>query len=205
MRARPLAALAIAMSLYVIVLFTHSYLRWILILAVAGLLVRSLNGWLGGRLWTPVDETLHKAVLGLTDLQFLLGLALYVGLSPVARAFWSSPGLGMKTAALRFFGVEHVFSMLIAIAVLHVGRARSKRALEVRQRQRVVFVSLVAAFVLFLVSTPWPFLPYGRPLVRTASAALEQRLQRPAMDGARAAVECSGDLRRSAQSHAQAF
>jgi hypothetical protein len=31
----------------------------------------------------------------------------------------------MKLAPLRFFGVEHVSSMLIAIDVLHVGRARS--------------------------------------------------------------------------------
>jgi hypothetical protein len=161
------------MSLYVIVLFVHSYLRWILILVAAGLLIRSLNGWLSSRLWMPIDETLHKAVLGLVDLQFLFGLSLYVGLSPIARAFWSDPGVAMKTAALRFFGVEHVFSMLIAIGVLHVGRARSKRALEARLRQRVVFVSMVTALVLFLVSTPWPFLPYGRPLLRTTSAALD--------------------------------
>jgi hypothetical protein len=59
--------------------------------------------------------------------------------------------------------------MLIAIAVLHAGRARSKRVLDVRLRQRVVFVSTVTALVLFLVSTPWPFLPYGRPLLRTSS------------------------------------
>lgn len=177
------------MSLYVVALFVHSYLRWILILVAAGLLVRSLNGWLSARLWMPIDETLHKAVLGLTDLQFLVGLSLYVGLSPLARAFWSHPGLGMKLAPLRFFGVEHAFSMLIAIAVLHVGRARSKRALDVRLRQRVVFVSMMAALVLFLVSTPWPFLPYGRPLLRTTGAG----------------VESAGDLRLPAQPHAQAL
>ncbi len=177
------------MSLYVVALFAHSYLCWILILVAAGLIIRSLNGWLSGRLWMPIDETLHKAVLGLTDLQFLIGVSLYVGLSPVARAFWSNPGTAMKLAPLRFFGVEHVFSMLIAIAVLHVGRARSKRALDVRLRQRVVFVSLVAAFVLFLVSTPWPFLPYGRPLLRTTSGA----------------VESASAARSPAQSHAQAL
>ena len=154
------------MSLYAIALLCHSYLRWIIVVFALIVLARSVQGWLAARPWSSNDERPYQILIACVDTQFVLGLALYLGLSPFVRVFWANVSVGMKNPSLRFFGLEHVFSMVIALAVLHVGRARSKRVLDVSQRHRRVWTSLLAAFLLILVAIPWPFLPYGRPLLR---------------------------------------
>src|SRR5262249_9176043 len=98
-----------------------------------------------------------------------LGLTLYAFLSPFSHAFFADAALGMKQPALRFFGVEHIFAMLTAVVVVHIGRRRSRKA-EGRLRHRRVFVTTLAALLVILASIPWPFLRYGRPLARSAQA-----------------------------------
>jgi hypothetical protein len=44
-------------------------------------------------------------------------------------------------------------------------RVRSKRAAG-PLRHRRVFISTLVALALILIAIPWPFLPYGRPLLR---------------------------------------
>jgi hypothetical protein len=98
--------------------------------------------------------------------QLLVGLVLYALLSPFARAFFAAPALAMKDPVLRFFGVEHTVTMLIAVVVLHVGRSRSKRAPTPRLRHRRAWTLTLAALLLMLIAVPWPFLDVGRPLLR---------------------------------------
>src|SRR5262245_15321920 len=101
------------MAAYALVLLIHSYLRWAVLLAVVALFVRTLLGWQKARAWQPADERLHSASVGLVDLQFLLGLVLYLLLSPISKAFFADMKYGMKDSSLRFFGLEHVFGMLV--------------------------------------------------------------------------------------------
>jgi cation transport ATPase len=91
---------------------------------------------------------------------------LYIFLSPMASAFFSDVGNAMKEPALRFFGVEHIAGMIVAITILHIGRARSKKAGTPRLRHRRVWVSTLIALTVIAASIPWPFLRYGRPLLR---------------------------------------
>jgi hypothetical protein len=66
---------------------------------------------------------------------------------------------------LRFFGVEHIATMLIAVAVAHVGRVRSKRKQgAARYRSTLVFQSIW--LLLTLAAIPWPGLDIARPLFR---------------------------------------
>ena len=162
-------------TLYGITLFLHSWLRWAFLVAAVVLLVRSFGAARSGRAWDPKDERWHTATIGLLDLQFLLGILLYVGLSPISRAFFSSP-LRMKDSTLRFFGVEHLILMVAAVAVFHIGRARSKNA-EPARRHKSAWTWSLGGLVLILAGIPWPFFPAGRPLFRsfgfgTAPAAL---------------------------------
>lgn len=158
------------MTVYTILLFCHSYLRWAIVIGLVWLLMRSQRGMRTGRTWTERDERLHVLLVAFVDLQVLLGLALYFGVSPITQAFLANVGPSMKDSTLRFFGVEHAFSSLLALIALHVGRARSRRAPDARMRHRRVFVSLAIVFVLVLVAMPWPFLSYGRPLFRLVTA-----------------------------------
>jgi hypothetical protein len=71
----------------------------------------------------------------------------------------------MKDAQLRFFSVEHFATMLIAVAVAHVGRVRSKRR-EGRLRYRSTVITQTLWLVLTLIAIPWPGLDVARPIFR---------------------------------------
>ena len=153
------------MTIYTFTLFVHSYLRWV----VLGLgLTVTLRAWLAARSardWSPHDERWQQAFVGSIDLQFSLGLVLYCFLSPFSSAFLADLAHAIKEPTLRFFGLEHVFVMLPAVALAHVARVRSKR-LAGAPRQRLVWILTAIVLLLIVVGIPWPFLRYGRPLLR---------------------------------------
>ena len=157
------------MNVYGLLLFAHSYLRWFVLVAMLLLLVRAFAGAARGSRWNEADERLHVINLSLLDLQFTLGLLLYVFLSPWVRTFYADMSVGMKDSVLRFYGLEHVFTMVVSVALMHISRVRSKRASHPKQRYRRVAVSTLIALVLILVSIPWPGRRYGRPLLRGVS------------------------------------
>lgn len=147
-------------------LLTHSWVRWAVLILLVTVVIRA---WRGRRarnaVWRPLDERLHLALVAVADLQLLLGLWLYA-ISPFARAFLADPIGEQKNRLLRFFGEEHIVMMLIAIAFVHVGRARSRRVPDVTKRHRRVFAWTLAALIFVLASIPWPYFPVERPLFR---------------------------------------
>jgi hypothetical protein len=93
-------------------------------------------------------------------LQVLLGLILYA-LSPLVRMGLGDLGAAMAIKELRFFAVEHITGMLIAVTLVHVGALRVRRAPDDRAkfREAVVWQSLTVASI--MISIPW-----WRPLLR---------------------------------------
>jgi hypothetical protein len=102
----------------------------------------------------------------LLDLQFVLGLLLYVWLSPFMQEAFADFGAAMRNSGLRFFAVEHIFGMIVGIALAHVGRVRIRKAREDRRRHKLAAVFFGLALLAILVSVPWPGTPAGRPLFR---------------------------------------
>jgi hypothetical protein len=100
------------------------------------------------------------------DLQLLLGLWLYIGLSPVTRTFLSDPGASMGTPQVRFFAVEHATLMVIAVVVAHIGRALSKKIEAGPRRYRSIVMNTAIVLLVIAAAIPWPFVPAARPLFR---------------------------------------
>lgn len=141
--------------MYELVLLVHSWLRW-------AVLAAGLAAAFGGR---SRDDAGGKWFVILLDLQIVLGLLLYVALSPFTKAAMANFGEAMGNSQLRFFAVEHVFGMLIGTALAHVGRKKVKNAvIERRGRLALIFYGL--ALLAIVASIPWPGLPAGRPLFR---------------------------------------
>jgi len=152
--------------MYSVVLFTHSWLRYLLLgfgIALLALCVRGLR--LQGGSWTEKQERIHVLFTAILDVQFLLGLLLYLKLSPITQTALANMGAAMKEPTLRFFGVEHIVTMLIAVIVAHVGRARSKRK-QGKARFKSVLITQAVWLVLTLAAIPWPGLDVGRPYFR---------------------------------------
>ena len=149
--------------MYGIVLNIHSWLRWVVIIAMLWTILRAVLP--GPRPWTPADDRSLRLSLIAIDVQFLLGLLLYIVLSPFTRQAMADMGAAMKSPGLRFFAVEHLLGMVIGIALAHVGAARIRKAPEQR-RHRIAAIFFVLALLAILASIPWPGLPAGRPLFR---------------------------------------
>ena len=149
--------------LYTVILSLHSVLRWLVLVAVVAVVVRAALGWFGKRPWARLDDRLGLLYTGLMDAQLLVGLVLYVFLSPLTQAAFANLSAAMQEPTLMFFAVEHIFTMVVAVVLAHVGRALSRRAAEGAKHQRAA-IWYTLSFLAILVAIPWPFLAYGRPL-----------------------------------------
>ena len=159
------------MTLHELCLLVHSYLRWVVVLALVWVIARSVFRGAKQSDFDSTDERGHALAVRLVDIQFMFGLVLYVVLSPLPRAFIANPAAGMQAAPLRFFGMEHALGMLIGTALVHVGRNRSLLASTAARRHRLVWAWTLCGLLVVLVSIPWPGRASGRPLFRGLGAA----------------------------------
>jgi len=151
--------------MYVVLVILHSWLRWLVLLAGLNAIGRGIGGAQSGRAWGAGDDQAGKWFVILFDVQFLIGLILYVALSPLTQSAFGDFGAAMKDSTLRFWAVEHIAGMLAASALMHIGRKKSLKATGTsRHKTAAVFFGL--AFVIVLLSIPWPGMPAGRPLFR---------------------------------------
>ena len=153
-------------AMYIAVLTAHSWLRWAVLLLGLLVIVRAFAGMRGKRPWNAADDRATRLFVIVLDLQLLLGLLLYVALSPITRAAMEDFGEAMRISAMRYWAVEHVFGMVVALAFAHAGRARVRKTADLVARHKVAAVFFTLALVAVLASIPWPGLPNARPLWR---------------------------------------
>jgi len=144
-------------------------LRWLVLILAVAAVARAFSGWLGKKEWAALDNRLGLFFSASMDLQLLLGLILYILLSPITKSALEDWGAAMSNAVPRFWAIEHLFSMVIAVILAHVGRALSKRATPDTRKHRRAAIWFGLATLAILIAIPWPFLSYGRPLIRLVS------------------------------------
>jgi hypothetical protein len=152
--------------MYTALLFLHSWLRWLVVLSGIAVLGGAVAGVSTRRAWLPVDNLRLALFTHSLDVQMLIGLILYAFLSPVTRSGFENMQLTMRDPILRFFVVEHLVGMVVAIALAHVGRARVRKAVDAAARHRAALIFVGLAMVALLLTIPWPGMPGGRELFR---------------------------------------
>ena len=150
--------------MYTTVLFTHSWMRWLLLILALLLVIRSIAGLIGGSQYKSMDKTLAKTFFWVLNIQLLLGVALYAGLSPLTRGAFSDMAAAMGNSAIRFFVAEHFVTALLAIGAGHFGISRAGKASEDRKKHLYMLIGSGLCLALMLALIPWPGLPYGRAL-----------------------------------------
>jgi hypothetical protein len=151
--------------LYSLSLSLHSWLRWAIIILGIIAVVRALGGR-SGRPWSQTDTSIGKWFSITLDIQFVVGILLYAWLSPVTQAAFADFGGAMRNSVLRFWAVEHLLGMVIAVALAHVGRAKIRKAATDRRRHTLAALYYGIALIIMLASIPWPGRPAVRPLFR---------------------------------------
>lgn len=142
--------------MYPLLLSLHSVMRWVVVILAVLAVGRALYGWLGKQDWTELDERLGLFYTIALDVQLLLGIVLYI-VSPFIRGILGNMGEAMGDTLLRFYAIEHVFMMVIAVILAHVGRALAKRAKDPAKKHRMAAIFFGLSFVVMLISIPWPF------------------------------------------------
>jgi hypothetical protein len=152
--------------MYAMVLFAHSWMRWLVLTLTVLALWRGASGLVTRRPWTSADGALRVAFVAAIDTQALLGLSLYFVLSPIVPKTLADLQAAMPLGALRFFAVEHITMMLFALIAAHVTSVLCKRAKEVRARQKRLTWGVGVTFALLMAAIPWPWMSAARPLMR---------------------------------------
>ncbi|MCW1968706.1 MAG: hypothetical protein KIH69_011400 [Anaerolineae bacterium] len=150
--------------MYILTLTLHSYTRWLVLIAMIYALFRAWRGLIGKREWHSLDDFANRCFAGLISLQFILGVVLFLlpnGLAYAARqAAAQNFSAAMKVYDLRFFGMEHPLQMVIALAIVHLGYARARKAQASASQFRWAAICFTIAAILILIAVPWwrPFL-----------------------------------------------
>lgn len=143
----------------------HNLLRWGVIIFGLIAIVRAFGGWLGKKAFGQADNRAGMLYTALFDTQLLLGFLLYFYRGWVSVLFGDFAS-AVTNPGTRFFALEHFLLMLAAAVIAHIGRSSARKAGEDAGKHRRLAVWYTLSFVLLLAAVPWPFLSYGRPLLR---------------------------------------
>jgi len=149
-------------TIYLLTLSLHNLLRWIVLIIGIVATVRAWIGWLGKKEWDERDRKLGTFFGISFDIQLLLGLLLYFVFSPLTtETILPNFGAAMQNSELRFFAIEHVGMMILALILVHLGSVLAKKGKDSLDQHRKAAIFFTIAMLILLAAIPW-----FRPLIR---------------------------------------
>ena len=115
--------------MYEIVLAIHNILRWVVVIAGVYMIIVSITGLLRNRDYGSMERIGTIIYTSSLDLQLLLGL--------------------------RFFAIEHIALMVIAIIAAHIGSSRVKKSTGNLNKHRTGLLWIGISLLIVLLSIPW--------------------------------------------------
>lgn len=113
----------------------HSGWRYLVLLGLIVAVIKYAIGLFGNSKWSNLDATINRVVPILVDVQWLLGLVLYV-----AAGFWQVADAGKA--------YWHPLAMTAAVVVAHIFSARVKKSTSDRERFQSGLIGYVVTLVL---------------------------------------------------------
>jgi len=133
------------MIMYPGLFHTHSLLRYFILIALIVVIVKALLGLVNKQPYTKLDNKLGLYLFIFTHMQLLIGLILYF-VSPFVK--FGSETMSDKTT--RYWTVEHLTAMIIAIVLITVARISLKRmtADEAKHKRTLIYNTLALLIIL---------------------------------------------------------
>jgi uncharacterized membrane protein len=128
-------------------LLTHSYLRYVVLLLLLVVVLKSLTAWLNNKPFTNGDDKFSLTLLIATHTQLLVGLFLYF-VSP----FVQFSGETMKDKGFRYWTVEHFFMMALAIVLITIARISHKKLSTAAAKHKRLFILNAIALLIIVVA-----------------------------------------------------
>ena len=144
--------------MFSVLLQLHNILRWVILVLLMISIIQSFIGWNKRRELREGDAKLWLFTMISVHITLLIGLILLL----FGRYGILSSGLPegvnlMKDKFYRFFWVEHPVGMLIATALITMGRGVVKKQITDPLKYKRAFWLFVLALVIILATIPWPF------------------------------------------------
>jgi hypothetical protein len=136
-------------------LHAHSWLRWVLLLFAVLAIAGSLIGWFGKKPYNNMHSRYGLFLTISADIQLLIGLVIYFFTSAITKTAFQDFGAAMKTPEVRFYAVEHILIMIIAIALFHIGKSKVKKAGTDLKKHKTTVIFYGLGLVLILSRIPW--------------------------------------------------
>lgn len=143
-------------DIYSLLVHLHSIGRWIILLL---LLIAIFNSLVAGqRPWIRTDARTGTILTIFADLMFLIGVSLWY-FGPRGYKYIETMGMSevMKNSVARFFAIEHITMMLIAVILIHIGKAQAKKSISDKAKHRRTLLFYLIALIIIMISIPWPF------------------------------------------------
>ena len=132
-------------------LHTHSLLRYFILIALVVVIVNSLMGMMNRTALGLWDNKFSLYALIFTHMQVVVGVILYfMNLSQNRLVQFNEST--MKNAGLRYWTVEHLFGMLVAVVVITLARTSAKRMADDTAKHKRLFIFNLIALAIIVIT-----------------------------------------------------
>lgn len=147
-------------------LLYHSYFRWVVLVVLVFEFCWIWYNKRSGSIFEKRDFLILIACTLLFNIQLLLGWLLYFN-SAIVDSFWNNLSIGLKQRQVRFFGLEHMTMMSLAILLLNYITFKCYYLVDKSKTFSFLFRNFIWVVLIILSSVPWSFSPLtSRPNFR---------------------------------------
>ena len=132
------------MNFYNILKSAHSGWRYIVLTLLVVAVIQALAGWFGKKTYTEGNRKLNVFTLISAHIQLIFGLVLYF-LSPLTK-------LASSEAIGRYWKMEHISIMILAIVLITIGNAKSKKVDAAISKHKTIAIFFGLALLFIVVS-----------------------------------------------------
>ncbi|SEM05632.1 hypothetical protein SAMN05216436_101280 [bacterium A37T11] len=135
--------------MYSVIKYFHSGWRYVVMLLIVLAIIRAFADWFGHKSYGEGNRKFNLFAMISAHIQLLLGLVLYF-LSPLPQP--GHMGEAMKNAVSRYWTVEHLTMMVIAVVLITIGHSRSKKATEAVAKNKAIAIFYTLAIIVVLIA-----------------------------------------------------
>lgn len=139
----------------------HSGLRYIVLLLLIIAVVNAAVKYKSST-YSKGDKMIDLFAMVFLHIQLVIGFILYFwNMSADRFVQFSTTIFQPINHTLRYFTIDHPFGMIIAIAIVTIGRAKAKKIADPAKKHRKIFWWYFIGLIIILASIPWPFYGVG--------------------------------------------
>lgn len=132
------------MNFYTILKNAHSGWRYLVFVLLVVAVIQALLGWFGRKNYTEGNRKLNVFTLISAHIQLVLGLVLYF-MSPLTKGESSDP-------LYRYWKMEHIGMMILAIILITIGNSRSKKAIDSVAKHKSIALFFGLGLIVIIVA-----------------------------------------------------